>query len=59
MKAQLKKKEEWEVRQDFTKNDAILGRCFSDFDDEGHGCELSREKNNVGPPHLMERREQT
>ena len=36
----IEKREEWEVRQDLTKKDAILGRCFSDFDEEGHGCEF-------------------
>ena len=39
----IEKREEWEVRQDFTKNDAMLGRCFSDFDEEGHGCEFDFE----------------
>ena len=37
------KREEWEVRQDFTNNEAILGRCAFDFDEEGHGVELEFE----------------
>ena len=37
------KREECQVRPDFANNDAVLGRCSFDFDDEGHSMELAFE----------------
>ena len=54
------KRGEWEVRQDFTVNEAILGRCAFDFSAESRRGELEFEAiervklGETGPPQLEE-----
>ena len=36
-------REDWEVRQDFANNEAVLERSSFDSDEEGHGVEFEFE----------------